>query len=375
MATYLTPDKQIKVSMGGKTITISQKIIPDGARATKDVCSYVKKGDLVKPNAKVNNGTGIPRGITVHNTSAINVSSATTMAEQYARATYPNLNMGGAIVSYYVSGYNAIWQMLNTEPGTTERGWHASDGSTRRQAHSGAKYAEIGGNIDTISIECIGNSPEAEDATAILVAHLCKKHNLNPMIDVYTHNFFMGLPDKIVGGASKNCPIYLLPKWNEYLNKINTYYKGTISLNSNITTSPFKVGDVVEFTGTKHYRSSDVTSGYTCKPGKAKIAKIYQLGKSKHPYLVIAISGGGSNVYGWVDAVDVKAIGSFQPYLVKITADVLNVRSGPGISYKVNTTVKKGYIFTIAEEKNGWGRLKSGAGWISLQYTKKLTNA
>ena len=70
-----------------------------------------------------------------------------------------------------------------------------------------------------------------------------------------------------------------------------------------------------------------------------------------------------------------KAIGSFQPYLVKITADVLNVRSGPSTSYKVNTTVKKGYIFTIVEEKNGWGRLKSGAGWISLQYTKKLANA
>lgn len=29
--------------------------------------------------------------------------------------------------------------------------------------------------------------------------------------------------------------------------------------------------------------------------------------------------------------------------------------------------------YTIVEEKNGWGRLKSGAGWISLSYTKKAS--
>lgn len=56
--------------------------------------------------------------------------------------------------------------------------------------------------------------------------------------------------------------------------------------------------------------------------------------------------------------------------LVRITASVLNVRAGAGIQYKVNTTVKRGEVFTIVEEKNGFGKLKSGAGWISLQYTE-----
>ena len=63
---------------------------------------------------------------------------------------------------------------------------------------------------------------------------------------------------------------------------------------------------------------------------------------------------------------------TFKPYVVKITATVLNVRSGPGTSYKVNTTVRKNQGFTIVEEKNGWGKLKSGAGWISLAYTIKI---
>lgn len=61
-------------------------------------------------------------------------------------------------------------------------------------------------------------------------------------------------------------------------------------------------------------------------------------------------------------------------YLVQITANVLNVRSGPGTNYAINTIVKKNEVYTIVEENNGWGRLKSGAGWISLAYTTKNSN-
>lgn len=59
-------------------------------------------------------------------------------------------------------------------------------------------------------------------------------------------------------------------------------------------------------------------------------------------------------------------------YKVQVTADSLNVRSGPSINYKVNVVVHKGDVYTIVEEKNGWGKLKSGAGWVNLKYTKKI---
>ncbi len=62
--------------------------------------------------------------------------------------------------------------------------------------------------------------------------------------------------------------------------------------------------------------------------------------------------------------------GKTKEKLVEITASVLNVRSQPNASSKVTTTVKKGNVFTIVDESNGWGKLKSGAGWISLKYTK-----
>ena len=61
-----------------------------------------------------------------------------------------------------------------------------------------------------------------------------------------------------------------------------------------------------------------------------------------------------------------------ESYVVQITASTLNVRSGAGTGYKVVTTVRKNQKYTIVEEKNGWGKLKSNVGWISLTYTKKV---
>lgn len=59
-------------------------------------------------------------------------------------------------------------------------------------------------------------------------------------------------------------------------------------------------------------------------------------------------------------------------YLVRVTADVLNVRKGAGTSYDTVTQVEKGEVYTIVSESDGWGKLKSGAGWISLKYTEKV---
>lgn len=60
------------------------------------------------------------------------------------------------------------------------------------------------------------------------------------------------------------------------------------------------------------------------------------------------------------------------PYTVRIIATSLNVRAGAGTNYKINTVVHKNEVYTIVDEKSGWGKLKSGAGWISLNYTKKV---
>ncbi len=60
------------------------------------------------------------------------------------------------------------------------------------------------------------------------------------------------------------------------------------------------------------------------------------------------------------------------PYQIRITCEALNVRGGPGVHYPRNTVIKDKKKYTIVEEQKGWGKLKSGAGWIALNYTEKV---
>lgn len=60
------------------------------------------------------------------------------------------------------------------------------------------------------------------------------------------------------------------------------------------------------------------------------------------------------------------------PYKVRITASSLNVRRSGSTKSEVVTTVHKNEVYTITAVTDGWGRLKSGAGWICLKYTAKL---
>jgi uncharacterized protein YgiM (DUF1202 family) len=63
---------------------------------------------------------------------------------------------------------------------------------------------------------------------------------------------------------------------------------------------------------------------------------------------------------------------TFKTHRVKINCDVLNVRKDPTTSSKIVTQVQRNEVYTIVAEKNGWGKLKSGVGWIHLGYTKPV---
>lgn len=66
------------------------------------------------------------------------------------------------------------------------------------------------------------------------------------------------------------------------------------------------------------------------------------------------------------------------PYCVRIDISNLNIRKGPGSNYATTGMYTGKGVFTIVEvskgtgSASGWGKLKSGAGWISLDYTKKV---
>lgn len=130
----------------------------------------------------------------------------------------------------------------------------------------------------------------------------------------------------------------------------------TPSAGSSTTTKPstgattaagdLKVGDIVEFTGNTHYTNSNAATGVKCKPGTAKITSIAK--GAKHPYHLIKEAGGGSTVYGWVDAADIATSGGEEVYTV-VAGDTL---------------------WGIAQKKLG-----SGARWQEISKLNGLTSS
>ena len=65
------------------------------------------------------------------------------------------------------------------------------------------------------------------------------------------------------------------------------------------------------------------------------------------------------------------------PYKVRITATDLRIRKGPGTNTAIVQKAIAPGVYTIVSEATGegatkWGKLKSGVGWVSLDYCKKL---
>ncbi len=65
------------------------------------------------------------------------------------------------------------------------------------------------------------------------------------------------------------------------------------------------------------------------------------------------------------------------PYKVRITAADLRIRKGPGTNTAIVQNAITPGVYTIVSEATGqgatlWGKLKSGAGWVSLDFCKKI---
>lgn len=73
-----------------------------------------------------------------------------------------------------------------------------------------------------------------------------------------------------------------------------------------------------------------------------------------------------------------KATNSTSPFKVQISISDLNIRKGPGTNYAATGKFTGKGVFTIVETKQGtgsvkgWGKLKSGAGWIALDYATRI---
>lgn len=181
--------------------------------------------------------------------------------------------------------------------------------------------------------------------------------------------------------ANKSCPgDWMYARMGDLASKVTAQLGGSTAQPSAPSTpdtpaAGLDIGTVVNFAGGKHYTSANAASGSAAKAGPAKITAMSA--NAKHLYHIIHTDA-TSNVYGWVDAdaISVEGGSASVNYLVKITATDLNIRSGPGTGYARKGFIKPG-VYTIVEESTGagaskWGKLKSGAGWVSLDYCTKM---
>ena len=60
-------------------------------------------------------------------------------------------------------------------------------------------------------------------------------------------------------------------------------------------------------------------------------------------------------------------------YDVRVDVPSLNVRKNADIKTNVVKTVTVGEILQITEEKNGFGKLGDGSGWVMLEFVEKIS--
>ena len=218
-------------------------------------------------------------------------------------------------------------------------------------------------------------------------ASLAYEPKSNEMV-LTAHRFF----------ANKSCPgDWLYSRYSDLANRINALLgSGTTASggNSNDSTNtsapskpntnfpkvPFTVnvivsdlnirkapnGDIVGKTGKGVFTITSVKNGW----GKLKSGAgwIY-LANADYCTIGSSVSGTSSKPSTNVSKV---------PYKVRVDASDLRLRSGAGTNYPTTGEYTGKGTFTIIEEKagtgstKGWGKLKSGAGWISLDYCVKL---
>ena len=270
---------------------------------------------------------------------------------------------GTACVHGFIDGNDGtVYQTLPWN----HRGWHCASGpkGSGNNTHIGIEMCEpasiryTGGSSFTCSnLSAARTSVKKTYEAAELFAYLCKLYGLNPTADGVIISHREGHARGIA--SNHGDPEHL---WNGlgmgYT--MNTFRKDVKEKMQGGTVKPDETKEMYRVR--KSWEDAVSQKGAFHELENAK-----KCADANKGYAVFNTSG--KQVYPKTD---------FSPYLVEVTATDLNIRKGPGTNYgKTGKFTGKG-VFTITEERagtgsnKGWGKLKSGAGWISLDYVKRL---
>ncbi len=190
--------------------------------------------------------------------------------------------------------------------------------------------------------------------------------------------------------ANKACPgDYLYNKHSYIANEVNKLLGSTTNkpTTNNSSTSTLTKGTKLSLSNVALYVSSTAKTKASTKTGT------YYLWDNEVINGRVRITNSTSNVgkagqvTGWISESDAKksakststpTANPFKAYKVTIiSSNGVNIRKGAGTNYDITGTIAKGGAYTIVAESTGqgakkWGKLKSGAGWIALDYTEKI---
>lgn len=345
------------------------QIIKDGGYATdvkyvSKVCNIIERYNLTKYDT-------IEEAVTLHINKNPNFGTHNTSPRSekikyivihYVGATgdakaninyYNERSTTGASADFYVGHSGDIWQ-YNPDP--LKRYCWAVGG--KKQSNYATLYG-IAKNANTVHIEmCVktrgSKTPNSKDwyftdatinSTIELTKYLMKLYNI-PASRVIRHFDVNG----------KYCPGVV--GWNKASGSESAWNNFKAKLTGKTT--------VDKVTSKEIYRVRKSWS-----ESKTQIGAYENLENAKK----VADENTGYNVYN-SNGVFVYG-GSGVPFTVRVKISDLNIRKGPGTNYDRVRYIHPG-IYTVVEIKAGkgstigWGKLKSGLGWISLDYVERV---
>ena len=314
---------------------------------------FLTENDCYQAGRKI-----VPKGIMVHSTG---------VAQPDPQVFIRRWNKPG--VEVCVHAFVARDEVIQTLP-WNHRGWHCGSGSkgSGNNTHIGVEMCEpacirytSGSNFTCSDLSAArAVAKRTYEAAVELFAYLCKQYNLNPAADGVIISHREGHSRGIA--SNHGDPEHL--------------WKG---LGTGYTMDGFRkdVKAAMGGAGTAEpenggwYRVRKSWADVKSQKGAFKVLANAKKCADENPgYSVYDESG--KAVYGGEESES-----GFSPYLVQVSITDLNIRKGPGTDYgKTGKYTGKG-VFTIVAEADGqgascWGKLKSGAGWISLDYAKRI---
>lgn len=232
------------------------------------------------------------------------------------------------------------------------RGWHAGTGTSGGSANNTHIAFEI--CEDALTDE--GYFQKVYQEAVELTAMLCKTYNLNPLADGVVICHSEGYQR---GVASNHADVmHWFPKFGK---SMDTFRADVSKAMTPAQVKPQPPVSGKTYTVVKGDTLSEIAQKYG-----TTVDTLVQLNGIKDPNLIVV---------GQVLKLPGSTTG-FTPYTVKVTVTELRIRSGPGTDTQAQGFIEPG-VYTIVEEADGpgakrWGKLKSGAGWISLDYAEKV---